>query len=51
MGDLGFVHGQGIGHFDMKPDNILLKDDLSPEIADFGLAKLVSGPGRAPDFT
>ena len=42
---VGYVHGQGLFHLDLKPSNILLDgdadaswDQLTPRVADFGLA-------------
>jgi serine/threonine-protein kinase len=38
---LGFAHGQGVVHRDIKPDNIMLQGDRVL-VADFGVAKAVS---------
>lgn len=41
-----FAHEHGVLHRDLKPGNILLRDDGEPLVADFGLAKL-----NSPDAT
>lgn len=36
---LGYVHEQGYLHLDIKPDNILFRQDGSAVLSDFGIAK------------
>lgn len=40
---LDFAHGKGYLHRDIKPDNILFRDDGSAVLTDFGIAKATEG--------
>jgi serine/threonine protein kinase len=48
---LDYAHAQGVVHRDIKPANVLLGDAGHAMVADFGIARAVSGPGGGSTAT
>lgn len=44
---IGVLHKHKIVHRDLKPENVLLQEDGYIKLADFGLAKFLTGPSQS----
>jgi hypothetical protein len=45
LGGLEAMHGAGVGHLDLKPSNVILRDGDTPVLVDFGLSGRQLRPG------
>jgi len=45
---VNYIHGANVLHRDLKPDNILVQDDFTVKICDFGLSRVCS---EVPEYS
>jgi eukaryotic-like serine/threonine-protein kinase len=45
LAGLGAMHGVGVGHLDLKPSNVIVRDDRTAVLVDFGLSGRQLRPG------
>jgi len=48
---LEYAHAKGVVHRDIKPENILLGEDGTVKVADFGIAKIIDNSISTPTLT
>lgn len=46
MKALDYAHFRGVYHRDIKPDNIMFRQDSTPVLTDFGIARVFDAPDR-----